>query len=246
MSKLPQTKGTTTFLYEEAIAHIRELIKNQDLHTGDKIPNESELCEILNVSRITIRRAIKELIAEGALEVVRGKGTFVKASKTQLHLLNLKGFTEGLSSDERNIHKSIISKKLVHKPEVGRKYFNGKHVDFIELIRKVFDEDGYLSLDYAYLPSELYPDIERKIENQTSTFQLIKSEYNVKFAKVNKEIEYSLPTPEICEHLNISKTSPVIRVKKVIFNHNNEPIHYSNYYLIAERVKLYIEADYSE
>jgi DNA-binding GntR family transcriptional regulator len=246
MSKLPQSKGNPTFLYEEAIAHIRELIQNQNLHTGDRIPNESELCEILNVSRITIRRAIKELIADGALEVVHGKGTFVKASKTQLHLLNLKGFTEGLSSEERNIQKSIISKKVVQNPEIGRKHFDGRYTEFIELVRKVFDEDGYLSLDYAYLPTELYPNIESKIEDQTSTFQLIKSTYNVKFARVNKEIEYSLPTPEICVLLNISKTSPVIRVKKNIFDHKNEPIHYSNYYLIAERVKLYIEADYSE
>ncbi|GLC90100.1 GntR family transcriptional regulator [Lysinibacillus piscis] len=246
MNKLSDTKGSPTFLYEEVMAHIRELIKKQNLHAGARIPNEAELCDILDVSRITIRRAIKELIAEGVLEVVRGKGTFVKASKTQLHLLNLKGFTEGLSAEERNIQKTIISKKRVDNPEIGVKHFAGRYSEFIELVRKVYDGDGYLSLDYAYLPTELYPNIEGKIDDQTSTFRVMKTEYHVKFAKVKKEIEYTLPTLEICEHLEINKISPVVRVKKVIYNDQNEPVHYSNYYLTASRVKFYIEAEYTD
>ena len=44
---------------------------------GDKLPNELELAEELNVSRTTLREAIRILVAYGVLEIQRGKGTYV-------------------------------------------------------------------------------------------------------------------------------------------------------------------------
>ena len=45
--------------------------------TGDKLPNELDLSEELNVSRTTLREAIRILVALDILEIQRGKGTFV-------------------------------------------------------------------------------------------------------------------------------------------------------------------------
>lgn len=45
---------------------------------GDKLPNENELSKELGVSRITLREAIRILVAGNVLEIKRGKGTFVK------------------------------------------------------------------------------------------------------------------------------------------------------------------------
>lgn len=44
---------------------------------GDKLPNEAELCQIFQVSRTTLREAIRSLVAQGYVEVRRGRGTFV-------------------------------------------------------------------------------------------------------------------------------------------------------------------------
>ena len=44
---------------------------------GSKLPNENELSEALHVSRTTLREAISFLVAQGVLEIRRGKGTFV-------------------------------------------------------------------------------------------------------------------------------------------------------------------------
>lgn len=44
---------------------------------GDKLPNENEVSEELNVSRTTLREAIRTLVAYNVLEIQRGKGTFV-------------------------------------------------------------------------------------------------------------------------------------------------------------------------
>jgi GntR family transcriptional regulator, frlABCD operon transcriptional regulator len=245
-SKRSSNIDGSILLYEEIKVGIKELIKTNNLKPGDRIPNETELGKTFDVSRITIRRAIKELVDENTIEVIRGKGTFVKASKTKLHLMNLKGFTEGLSTEENNVEKQILYKKVVNDDAEIPKIFLGKYNEFLKLVRIVKDSDGPLSLDYAYLPTSLYPDIDTLIYGNVSTFKIIREDFNIKFVRVEKEIEYIHPSTEICKYLGVNKTSTVILVKKIIYGSNDLPVHYSKYYLLGDRVKFYIDADYTE
>lgn len=64
-------------LSERVAQQISSLIKEQNIGVGDKLPNEFELAESLNVGRGTIREAVKLLVARNCLEIRRGKGTYV-------------------------------------------------------------------------------------------------------------------------------------------------------------------------
>src|SRR5580704_4526884 len=52
-----------------------------DLNVGDYLPTEDTLISRFEVSRITVRRAIQNLVSRGLVEIRRGKGTFVAAPK---------------------------------------------------------------------------------------------------------------------------------------------------------------------
>ncbi|WP_148409756.1 FadR/GntR family transcriptional regulator [Murimonas intestini] len=56
---------------------IKELIAKGNLKAGDKLPNEFEMAEQLQVGRGTIREAVKILVSQNVLEIKRGNGTFV-------------------------------------------------------------------------------------------------------------------------------------------------------------------------
>lgn len=56
---------------------IIELIINNNLKAGDKLPNEYELAEELNVGRSTLREAVRSLHTQNILEVRQGSGTYV-------------------------------------------------------------------------------------------------------------------------------------------------------------------------
>ena len=64
-------------LAERVAERIGELIITKDIKRGEKLPNEFELAESLNVGRGTIREAVKLLVSRNVLEIRRGKGTFV-------------------------------------------------------------------------------------------------------------------------------------------------------------------------
>lgn len=69
--------GRNITLKQEVAEHIKELIKTGKLNSGDRLPTEREMSEMLGVSRTVIRDAIKTLSGVGILEVKHGVGTFV-------------------------------------------------------------------------------------------------------------------------------------------------------------------------
>lgn len=64
-------------LVEQISERIIQLIMDNDWQVGDKLPNEYDLADMLNVGRSTIREAIKALVSRNVLEIRRGAGTFI-------------------------------------------------------------------------------------------------------------------------------------------------------------------------
>jgi GntR family transcriptional repressor for pyruvate dehydrogenase complex len=68
----------TKRLYEEIVEQIRELMTGGELKPGDKLLSERDLAERLQVSRPSVREAIRSLELMGFVEIRRGGGTFVR------------------------------------------------------------------------------------------------------------------------------------------------------------------------
>jgi GntR family transcriptional regulator, transcriptional repressor for pyruvate dehydrogenase complex len=69
-------------IFEQAVEQIRKLIEDGILVIGEKLPTEQALCEQLNVSRSSVREALRVLEAEGLVEVKRGSGTYVVQNRS--------------------------------------------------------------------------------------------------------------------------------------------------------------------
>lgn len=74
----------TASLAEQVADQINQVIIDQNINTGEKLPNEFELAALLNVGRGTIREAVKLLVARNCLEIRRGKGTYVVEKPGQI------------------------------------------------------------------------------------------------------------------------------------------------------------------
>ncbi len=100
-------------LSEQTSDRLYEMIVDEHLYEpGSKLPNENELSEALHVSRTTLREAISFLVAQGVLEIRRGKGTFV-AEDLPAAGLDLTGLA-GLRSRVRA--KDLFEMRLIFEP----------------------------------------------------------------------------------------------------------------------------------
>lgn len=70
-------------IFEKAVEQIRDLIRTGSLAPGQKLPTEQELSKQLNVSRSSVREAIRVLEAEGLVDVRRGSGIYIADEPVQ-------------------------------------------------------------------------------------------------------------------------------------------------------------------
>ena len=102
-----------TKLSEQTSDRLYDMIVDEHRYTpGSKLPNENELSGALQVSRTTLREAISFLVAQGVLEIRRGKGTFV-AEELPASGLDLTGLA-GMRSRVRA--KDLFEMRLIFEP----------------------------------------------------------------------------------------------------------------------------------
>ncbi|WP_040313052.1 GntR family transcriptional regulator [Gleimia coleocanis] len=129
-----------------------------ELRPGDKVPSERELCEKFGVSRMTVRQAIGDLVAEGKLERIQGKGTFVAHEKLDLQLritsfsqeMRMRGMvpaTRVLSCEERMPSASVATSLGLQENQT---------IYYIRRLR--FADDTPMCVETTHLPAHLLPD----------------------------------------------------------------------------------------
>ncbi|MCG8502371.1 MAG: FadR family transcriptional regulator [Firmicutes bacterium] len=101
-------------LSEKTAEKIKKLIIENKYQPGDKLPNEIELAETLNVGRSTIREAIKILISINIVEIKRGKGTFV--CKNPGLIEDPFGVT---FLNEKQLLQHLLETRLIFEPEIA-------------------------------------------------------------------------------------------------------------------------------
>jgi GntR family transcriptional regulator len=100
-------------LYSRLETVLANEIADGDLKVGDQLPTEDSLIARFGVSRITVRRAIQNLVSRGLVEIRRGKGTFVSAPKMTQELKELSGFVEDMHALGRKPTARVVSKEIV-------------------------------------------------------------------------------------------------------------------------------------
>ncbi|MDO6963574.1 histidine utilization repressor [Rhizobium alvei] len=88
----PET--TTEPLYEKVKAHVLGQLAEGKWEEGRKLPSENELVAELGVSRMTVNRALRELMAEGHVMRVQGLGTFAAPKRPQAALIEINDIAE--------------------------------------------------------------------------------------------------------------------------------------------------------
>ena len=76
LKKIDGTDSYLTNLYQQVKDYVLSGISNGSWQAGERVPSENELVDLCQVSRMTARRALQELLQEGTLIRIKGKGSF--------------------------------------------------------------------------------------------------------------------------------------------------------------------------
>lgn len=230
-------------LYEQVKRILSYDILSGKYQAGDQLLNENKLCDLYKVSRTTIRRTLKELENEGLVEINHGKGTFVKKQSININQMNIGGYTNILSGENHSTSSKILNKEIIPwDAYIGGKLKLDPGGQILKLKRIIYDGQIPLSIDISFFPLSLYPGISEKIGDNVSTFNLIKNEYGMNTDRFYKELSVISGSVDLSKRLQCSPFDPLFNIEKTMYNEDLQPIHFSNYYIIAKHVKYFLES----
>lgn len=237
-------KNSSVPLYEQLKNVIKRDIDAKVYLPGDKMLSEGELEEKYKVSRITVRRAIKELCEEAVLVRKQGKGTFVLKTRLKNRIDGIGGFHDVMEESDKKVEVKLLEKSVIPIKEIYAKYLGiNKDEEVLYIKRVMYADDVAIMIDECYIPLERFPDIQNKIIGNFSVFRILQEQYKVHLSNYYKELKIQKATKEMARYLQIRMGEPVFNLFKISYDKTDEPVHISNSIILAENTSYVIATD---
>ncbi len=228
-------------LYIQIAEHLKDNIRIGKWKEGDKIPSEKELCEIYNVSRITIRKAIDELVKQNLLYRERGRGTFVTPAENNLDAYTV---TKSFTDEMKELGKK--ARTLKAKIEVSRadkkiaRILNINEGDKIIILKRI---RGDSNKAFAYFVTHIKFDKKFSLDSNDyyGSFYAYLNSLGIKVKQDKEIIEAILPDLEVQNALNISANEPILKRTRFTSCKEKDFYEYTECYYIGSSYKYYLD-----
>ena len=190
---------------------ILEELCRTTLKPGDILPGERLLEETYGVSRITVRRAIGDLVAAGKLRRVRGKGTFV-APNPLVSRLHLASFSDEMGAQDVTASSKILTSGRSSAPEDAAIFFdtpaNAEHIHLRRL--RLGDGEPY-SIDDGWYNSTFAPSLlENDIYN--SVYAILDSVFDVPITDADQTVSAISADADTAPLLDVPVGTPLLHI----------------------------------
>ena len=225
-------------LYKQMSKLIKNKIDKKELKPGDRIESENDLSIRYGISRITVRYAIKELVEEGILNKIQGKGTYVSVNKEKYYANDYIGFTRSCILSGKKATTKLISSGFTLPNRIQADFFNIGENDKIVYTKRLRLVDNYPTvIETNYYNTYLSFLLEENLER--SLFELLKNKYNIIIKNIERTLETYFPNKEEIELLNIKKGTPLLLFMDEQLDQYDNPLFLSRQVYCTEKIKFY-------
>lgn len=214
-------------LYAQMSEALIQKITNE-LSVGDLLPSERKLAEQFDVSRTTVRLALKDLERKGYISIKHGKGSFVvDHHKTLVNLSDMYSFTEQMKSIGKKPKTTLLDYEIIDGDEKLIDIFENTTHSFIKLVRLRSADDMPMLYEETYIPQEKFKDITPEELGERSLYDIFKEDYNEIVKLAHEEFSAAIASDQEAENLQLKKQEPVLKIYRTTINLDNEVIEYT-------------------
>ncbi|GGG81913.1 GntR family transcriptional regulator [Paenibacillus radicis (ex Gao et al. 2016)] len=234
--------------YQTIKLEIEKMIDNKLWKVGQKLPAEYELAKYFNVSRETLRAALKLLEQEGKLLVKHGVGTFViqplPIIPSRLEMLQSIGTmikVAGLNEEE--------NKEMIGEVRCSKEWADALNIEenstVIKLERIRYADGEPVAYSINILPKELVGDAFERVDFSGSLFGFLEDKCKINIARADTELLVPLKKDKYVSRLQIDKEeeTPVILMKQLHYDEKNKEVLYSFDYLRNDVFSFWIRRE---
>jgi DNA-binding GntR family transcriptional regulator len=219
---------------EPKYLHVQNYLKQQIQQgiygTGDFILSENELCRQFSITRTTARKALDELIREGFIERIHGKGSRVKERRHTLGLLNVKGFSEAVGEGVKTVflqnpQESDWSEEIVLP--VAEK---DKQARCIYFERLRFVGETPVMLEKNWFSETVFPGFLNSEFAEGSFFKTLSQRYFIEIVGSTQEIRAEFANEKHAQLFGIKAGEPLLHISIKFSTSNPKLTIYSELY----------------
>lgn len=228
-------------IFKQVARQLREQIEDGTLRFGDVIPGERELAESLEISRMTLRAAVDELVDEGLLMRQRGRGTIVSQVriKKQAQVIGFMSFSEEMRA--RGLEPT--SRILAFKSEVADAAVAaqldlplGAQVILVKRVRLANGDP--MALERCYVPYERFRRLLSFDLSSRSLYEIMETEFDTRPTLCEETVEaIGLAAPE-ARDLGVKRGTPALLVTRVTRDARGELIEAEQTTYRADRYRM--------
>jgi GntR family transcriptional regulator len=225
-------------LHRQLFLAIREQIRRGVYREGDPIPTEDQLCQSFGVSRITVRRAVADLVEDGWLVKRLGRGTFVKQTNVNAQARTGSTFTESLAKRSKQTKVAVLEvSRCAPPPHVAAAMglAEDSQVLYASRLRSIDNVpllfvDSWVMLEYAdAITGET---LKRRSMSETLLSK------GVRFRYVTEEITAVAADPHVAANLHVEVGAPLLCVARLVSKDVGKTVMYLMAYLTSERSRI--------
>ena len=231
-------------LYAQIADELRLNIQTEKWPEGERIPTEMALCDIYHVSRITIRKAINELVSENLLDRQRAKGTFVKkmvADDSDFATV-IKGFTQELKEQGKRATTLEATLTKSHADHKIAKYLKIQPGDDILILERIRGDGSnrlaYFKTHFIYLPTYSM----KSSDYYGSFYEYLKTK-DIRVDKQSEYIEAIVANRSLQKLLKVSEGDPLLKRVRFTSQASRDFYEYTECYYIGNKYRYYLDFD---
>ncbi|KXF80499.1 histidine utilization repressor [Enterovibrio coralii] len=228
MSKAPRFQQIKQFLEQQ--------IESEKWPVGTRIPTEAELCEQFSVSRMTVNKAVRDMVNEGWLERTPRLGTFVCERKAESPLMDVRNIAEEVRARGQVHHSEIVSLARINASEdvamrLGLRL--GSDVFKSEIVH--FADDNPIQYEIRWVNPRFAPEyLEQNFSKITPNQYLVSA---CPVSTVEHTVEAMLPSEPIAHLLQMDTAQPCLLLHRRTWS-DNQLISSALLYHPGDRYKL--------
>jgi len=216
----------STPLYTQIRDYLQARIKEGAYEVGARLPSERELAQEFEVSRMTARQALQDLIQEGLAYSRVGKGTFVSPPKIDLRALT--SFSEESRQRGMTPGSRVLSTALAPADAQTTRWLQiAPGTEIVVLTRIRLANGKPLAIETAHLDHRLCPGIlDRHDFANDSLYEVLRNEYGWVLVWADQIIEARQATHEESQLLEMDRHIPVLSLTRVTYDNQDRPIEF--------------------
>ena len=197
-------------MYRQIADALREKISAGELKPGDALPTESSLQEAFNVSRVTVRQALKLLTEEQIVESIQGSGTYVKEERVNYDIYQLTGFYEKLADRNVDTHSEVSIFEVLKADAKLAEKLNLSHDDKVWHVKRVrLIKQKPVNLEETWMPLALFPDLTWEVM-ENSKYHYVEQIKKLVIDRSEQELVPIMPSEEAIGALSLDPAKPIL------------------------------------